>query len=105
MAPVRIQQAASNRLDEIWRHTKSHWGTRQADNYINGLFAVFHKIETPEVLSRPVPAAFGVDGYVCRFKHHFIYWRRLGNGDIGIVTILHARMHQIARFQEDAGIR
>ena len=104
MAGVRIQEAASRRLDEIWRHSQVRWGTPQADSYINGLFSVFHKIGTPEVMSRPVPAAFGVDGYVCRFKHHFIYWRPLGNGDIGIVTILHERMHQIARFQEDIGI-
>jgi hypothetical protein len=30
-----------------------------------------------------------------------IYWKILSNGDIGIVTVLHARMHQIERFRED----
>jgi toxin ParE1/3/4 len=29
-----------------------------------------------------------------------VYWRRLGSGDIGIVTILHERMHQMARFED-----
>jgi hypothetical protein len=29
----------------------------------------------------------------------------LGNGDIGIVTILHERMHQIDRFREDFGLK
>lgn len=29
-----------------------------------------------------------------------VYWRRLSGGDIGIVTILHERMHQIERFRE-----
>ena len=29
---------------------------------------------------------------------------RLGNGDIGIVTLLHERMHQIERFREDFGL-
>lgn len=30
-----------------------------------------------------------------------VYWRRLSNGDVGIVTILHERMHQMDRFRED----
>jgi hypothetical protein len=30
-----------------------------------------------------------------------VYWQHLSNGDIGIVTILHERMHHIERFRED----
>ncbi|UWU15216.1 type II toxin-antitoxin system RelE/ParE family toxin [Rhizobium sullae] len=75
-----------------------------ADRYLTGLFAAFDRIETHEVLSGPVPAEFGVDGYVFRYERHFVYWRRLSNGDIGIVTILHQRMHQIERFREDFGL-
>ena len=33
-------------------------------------------------------------------EHHFVYWRRLSNDDIGIVTILHLRMHQLDRFRD-----
>ena len=66
MAGVRLQAAASHRLDEIWRHTQSGWSTKQADDYITGLFGVFYKIGTHHVVSRPVPVAFGVDGYVCQ---------------------------------------
>jgi plasmid stabilization system protein ParE len=36
-----------------------------------------------------------------RYERHFVYWRRLSNGDIGIVTVLHERMHQIGRFRDD----
>ncbi len=32
-----------------------------------------------------------------------MYWRRLSNRDIGIVTILHERMHKMDRFQDDLG--
>jgi len=53
------------------------------------------------VASKTVSAEFGVDGYYFRYERHFVYWRRLSNGDIGIVTILHERMHQIDRFGED----
>lgn len=103
MAAVRIQQAASHRLDDIYRHTRERWGETQADRYISGLFDAFARIGTHGVVSRPVPAEFGVEGYVFRYERHLVYWRRLSNGDIGIVTILHQRMHQIDRFREDFG--
>lgn len=101
MAAVRIQEAASHRLDEIYRYTRDRWGGKQAERYIAGLFAAFEKIESRGVASKPVPAEFGVDGFCFRFERHIVYWRRLSNGDIGIVTVLHVRMHQIGRFKED----
>lgn len=104
MANVRVQQAASHRLDEIYRYTLNQWGASQAERYINGLFEAFAGIETHAVVSRPIPAAFGVDGYVVRYEKHLIYWRRLANGDVGIVTVLHERMHQIERFKDDFGV-
>jgi toxin ParE1/3/4 len=104
MASVRVQEAASHRLDEIYRYTRDRWGVEQAERYITGLFEAFGKIETHEVMSRPVPAEFGVDGYFFQYERHFVYWRKLSNGDIGIVTILHERMHQIDRFRDDFGL-
>ena len=97
---VRVQEGASVRLDEIYRYTRDRWGAAQADAYVTGLFAAFEQIATRGVASRPIPAEFGVDGYVFRYRHHFVYWRWLANGDIGIVTILHERMHQIGRVRE-----
>lgn len=104
MAAVRIQAAASHRLDEIYRSTRDHWGIEQADRNITGLFEVLDKIESHGVVSKPVPAEFGVDGYCFRYERHFVYWRRLSNDDIGMVTILHERMHQIDRFRDDFGL-
>jgi len=101
MAAIRIQEAASHRLDEIYRYTRERWGRDQAERYIGGLFETFARIEAHGVISRRVPAGFGVDGYMVRYERHVVYWRRLANGDIGIVTILHQRMHQIDRLRED----
>lgn len=101
---IRVQEAASYRLDEIYRYTRDHWGTPQADRYITGLFEAFDGIESRRTTSRPIPAEFGIDGYFFRYEQHFVYWRRLSNNDIGIVTILHTRMHQIDRFREDFGL-
>jgi plasmid stabilization system protein ParE len=101
MAAIRVQEVASHRLDAIYRYTRERWGTEQADRSVTGLFKAFHRIESRGAMSRPVPAAFGVQGYFFRYERHVVYWRRPSNGDIGIVTILHERMHQIDRFRED----
>ncbi len=101
MARFLVLDTASYRIDEIYQYTLKEWGVEQADTYIIGLFDAFAKVATHEVLSRPVPAEFGVDGFFFRHEKHFVYWRHLNNGDIGIVTILHERMHQIERFKDD----
>ncbi|MEI4264181.1 type II toxin-antitoxin system RelE/ParE family toxin [Roseovarius sp. D0-M9] len=98
---ILFQEAASVRLDEIYRYTRDRWGEAQAETYLTGLFDAFERIETHGVMSRPVPAEFGVEGYFFRYERHFVYWKRLANSDIGIVTILHERMHQIERFKDE----
>lgn len=100
---VFVQEAASLRLDGIYRYTRDKWGGEQADRYILDLFAAFDRIESHGVSSRPIPAEFGVDGFYFRQGQHFVYWRKLSNGDVGIVTILHERMHQMDRFRDDRG--
>ena len=74
---IRVQEAASVRLDEIYRYTRDRWGEAQVDCYITGMFAAFDRIDTHGVLSKPIPAAFGVEGYFFRYEKHFVYWRRL----------------------------
>ncbi len=101
---IRVQTAAAFRIDEIYRYTLKAWGKDQADDYITRMFAAFERISTEGASSRPIPAAFEVDGFVFRFEKHFVYWRYLSNGDIGIVTVLHERMHQFDRFRDEAGI-
>ncbi|HBL65964.1 type II toxin-antitoxin system RelE/ParE family toxin [Achromobacter sp. LC458] len=104
MAKVLIQEAASWRLDEIYRYTRDRWGGDQADRYITGLFDAFDGIETHRTSSKPIPAEFGIEGYFFRYERHFVYWRRLSSGDIGIVTVLHERMHQFDRFRDEFGL-
>ena len=73
----------------------------QADAYIRGLFEAFGGIATGAVASRLTPAEFEVNGYVFRYRRHFVYWTPLGDGTIDIVTVLHERTHRIGRFLED----
>jgi toxin ParE1/3/4 len=97
----RVQEGASHRLDRIFAYTRDTWGEAQAERYIRGLFERFEAIAARRFPWRPIPAEFGVDGYVCRYEKHLIYWKLLGDGSVGIVTVLRERMHQIDRFRED----
>jgi toxin ParE1/3/4 len=98
---VRVQDGASHRLDQIYAYTRDRWGEAQAERYIRGLFERFESIAAHRFLWRPIPAESGVDGFVCRSERHFVYWKVLPDGSVGIVTILHERMHQLDRFRED----
>lgn len=100
MSAYRVQEAAGHRLDEIYRHTLETWGEAQAAAYIGELFERFEAIAGRRFPWRPIPAEFGVDGYVCRHRSHVIHWKVLADGAVGIVTILHMRMHQIERLRE-----
>lgn len=77
----------------------------QAERYICGLFARLDAIAARQFPWRPVPADFGVEGFVCRYERHLIYWKVLADGDIGGVTVLHERMHQIEWFRDDLELR
>ena len=98
---IRIQAAASFRIDEIYRYTLNKHGSVQAEKYIRDLFNSFEQISDKTVFSRPIPADFGVQGFYYRYEHHFVYWKYLDNGEIGIATILHERMHHIEHFEYD----
>jgi toxin ParE1/3/4 len=101
-ATYRVQLAAGQRLDEIFTYTCDTWGEEQADRYIRGMFAKFDDIAARRMPWRQVTAEFGVEGFYCRYETHVIYWKVLADGAVGIVTVLHARMHQMERFREDA---
>ncbi len=101
MSDFRVQRVAGNRLDEIYVYTRDQWSEAQAEFYINGLFARFQAKAAKEFPWRAISAEFGVSGFVCRYEHHFIYWKILSYGTVGIVTVLHERMHQIDRFKDD----
>ena len=101
-ATFRVQRAAGQRLDEIYTYTRDTWGDAQAELYLKALFAKFDDIAARRIPWRQVPAEFGVDGFYCRHEKHVIYWRVLADGAVGIATVLHARVHQMDRFREDA---
>jgi toxin ParE1/3/4 len=101
VSAYRVQAAASRRLDEIHAYSLETWGRERSDSYIRGLFERFDPIASRRTPWRAIPVELSVDGWFCRYERHFIYWKILSNGDVGIVTVLHERMHQMDRFLTD----
>ena len=104
MSRFLVLDAAGHRLDEIYRYTVEKWGQAQAERYIRGLFDAFERIDSHAILSRPIPAEYEVEGYWFRYEKHYVYWKRLNSGQIGIVTILHERMFRTDRLKQDFDI-
>ena len=101
MPKFLVLKSAAARLTEIFVYTQRQWGDEQAHHCIDGIFDRFEQIANREVILRPIPAEFEVNGFYTVYEKHYIYWKELLSGQIGIVTILHERMHQMDRFKED----
>ena len=93
-----IDASANAAIDDLYTYTIEIWGEEQADKYLPGLFARFEAIVSKEVLWRPVP--FEIEAWVSRYEHHYVYWKQLDDGRVGIMAVLHERMHQAARLAE-----
>jgi len=100
---VIILETASVRIDELYQFTADRWGEAQAERYLTGLFEAIEGLAEGRTRSRDVPASFGVQGFFISYEHHFVYWRRLQDGDVGVVSILRERMHQDRRVRVEFG--
>jgi toxin ParE1/3/4 len=95
-----IEASANAAIDNLYAYTLERWGEEQADKYLSGLFACFEAIVSKEVLWRPVPSEFEIEAWVSRYDHHYVYWKQLDDGRVGIMAVLHERMHQVERLGE-----
>lgn len=96
-----IQPAASARLEDIYRYTLEQFGPKQADTYLDGAFSLFEDIAARRVAWKRIPAEFGVDGFLIRYRSHFVFWKQRADGEIAIVAVLHRRMDVARRLHED----
>ncbi len=99
---VRIFPAARARLLEIWDYTERKWSVEQADRYVGELVAAIEQIlEQPHRIKRVRQK--GLSGvHYFRHRHHFIFFRKLERGNIGVMSILHENMDIPSRLKEDA---
>lgn len=100
MNGYRLFSRAELRLEEIVDYTRSRWGDAQAEAYLDGMLARIEALAERTIPWRTIPAELGVAGYYARYESHLLYWRVLEDGAIGVVTILHERMQQVAPLRE-----
>ena len=98
---IRILPAARARLLEIWSYTESTWGEAQADLYVSELVAAIRRHAANRDRWKPVlhPSLRGV--YRTRQALHFLFFKELGDGTIGVISILHESMDIPARLRDD----
>ncbi len=99
----KVLKSAGIRIDNIFQYSRDHWSQKQAEYYIEGMFKHFEAIANGHTLLKPIPAEFEVQGFFSLYEKHVIYSKDLTSGQVGIVTVLHERMHQIEHFREDFG--
>lgn len=107
MAIYRFYPRADAAQDKIWRDTVEKWGEAQAVAYITGLHDHLKLLceerwiwrRLPQKLA--VPADIKREAYFSRYERHYVFFRELDNGDLGIMSILHERMDLPVRLAED----
>lgn len=99
---ARIFTAAQERLLEIWDYTERTWGEEQADKYVRGIVDAANTVQQTRFRWRPVGDAKLPGVFFFRHEHHYVFFRELSDGALGIITILHENMDIPARLKEDA---
>jgi len=99
--PNQILPAARFRLLEIWDYTEKRWGIEQADRYLRGLYdELASATKRPELCRKlPQPRFQGV--YFIRYQHHYLFFRVLEGGRLGLISVLHESMDLPSRLAED----
>ena len=98
--PAKIFAAAESRLIEIWDYTLEKWGEKQADAYVRGLVKAIHSLAGNRRLWRKVPDKTLAGIWFARHEHHYIFFRELSGGTIGVITVLHESMDLPARIKD-----
>ena len=93
--------------DDIWSYTYKTWGEKQAENYIKGLHQHLKMLIAHKSMWRQISALFmptltqKIPVYFNHYQRHYIFFRELPNGDLGVMSILHDSMDIPVRLQED----
>jgi len=93
--------------DEIWRYSCAVWGEKQAEKYIKGLHAYLQLLSERKKFWRHLPANLVIPSdlqlkaYFSKYEHHYLFFRELSDGAIGIMAILHEKSDIPVRLCED----
>lgn len=97
----KVYPPAARSIKGIWKYTADKWGEDQADAYVHGLYATLDKLAENRMIWRSVnhPRATGV--YVARYERHYLFFRALSDGCLGVVSVLHESRDIPSRLRED----
>ncbi|WP_132665531.1 type II toxin-antitoxin system RelE/ParE family toxin [Rhizobium sp. PP-CC-3G-465] len=107
MATYRFFPKADAAQDKIWQDTVETWGEAQAVTYITGLHQHLQLLCDERKVWRRLPQKLAVpadvkrEAYFSRYEKHYVFFRKLDNGDLGIMSILHERMDLPVRLMDD----
>lgn len=97
----KLHPAARRAILDIWQYTYRTWGAEQADRYVRGLYEMCDQLAENRIKWRAVPHPEAAGVYVARYEHHFIFFRQLTDGRLGIISILHENMDLPTRLHDD----
>lgn len=98
---AKIYPAARERLLQIWDYTENKWGEEQADHYVTGLVEAAHQLPQHRRNWRPMRGKSFAGIWFARHEHHYLFFRELSGGVVGIISILHENMDFPMRLKED----
>jgi len=93
--------------DEIWRYSCTEWGEAQAEKYIKELHHHLQLLSEKKQLWRPLPSNLVIPpdlklkAYFSKYEHHYLFFRELSEGTIGVMAILHEKSDMPVRLCED----
>lgn len=103
----RFFPAADKAQDKIWEYTSDQWGEAQAKKYIKGLHKHIEQLAEKQTPWRPLPTKFVIPpdletkAYFSLYEKHFIFFRELSDGALGVMSILHEKMDLPVRLVND----
>jgi len=98
---------ADEEQDEIWRYSCRTWGEKQAEKYIKGLHYHLQLLSEKKKFWWPLPAQLvippdlNLKAYFSKYEHHYLFFRELSPGSIGVMAILHEKSDMPVRLCED----
>ncbi|MFD2697940.1 type II toxin-antitoxin system RelE/ParE family toxin [Mesonia sediminis] len=87
----RISQQAIEDLDKIWIYTLNKWSKEQADRYYDLIIREIEFIAVNFMTGKSAEQT-RKNYRVTKIKSHLIFYRKIDNGIVEIVRILHQRM-------------
>ena len=100
---AKIFPTVKARILEIWDYTEKTWGDEQADKYVRGLIDAINRAQNQSRRWKPVMDEALPRVFFLRYRHHYIFFRKLSKGTLGVISILHENMDLPSRLKEDAG--